>query len=218
MKSFLIVVLDSGVSGAIGGLIILTIILGLYCVPGILATARHAKNAAAVWVIDIFLGWTQHRRPSPARRKAAGPAARHRAAVSSVRTAEPRRPGLPLNVLRLAFPVATAVVLLAACGSASQASLPAAGATAAVVAVAATPVQTASPTPPPAPPAAQAPAAVQPPPVNADPYPAATAAGASAVCADHTWSYSKHRSGTCSSHGGVHWWTGNLGPAGPGAH
>lgn len=50
------------------------------------------------------------------------------------------------------------------------------------------------------------------------PYAAATAAGASAVCADGTWSYSKHRSGTCSSHGGVHWWTGNLGAAGPGAH
>jgi hypothetical protein len=28
----------------------------------------------------------------------------------------------------------------------------------------------------------------------------------------------KHRSGTCSHHGGVHWWTGNLGPAGPGEH
>ena len=50
------------------------------------------------------------------------------------------------------------------------------------------------------------------------PYPAARSAGASAVCADGTWSYSKHRSGTCSSHGGVHWWTGNLGPAGPGGH
>ena len=58
MKSFLIVVLDSTASGAIGGLFILTIILGLYFVPGILATARHSKNAAAVWVIDIFLGWT----------------------------------------------------------------------------------------------------------------------------------------------------------------
>jgi len=51
-----------------------------------------------------------------------------------------------------------------------------------------------------------------------DPYAAATAAGATAVCAEGTWSYSKNRSGTCSSHGGVHWWTGNLGPAGPGAH
>ena len=58
MKSFLIVVLDSSAAGAIGGLFVLTIILGLYFVPGILATARHAKNAAAVWVIDIFLGWT----------------------------------------------------------------------------------------------------------------------------------------------------------------
>jgi serine/threonine-protein kinase len=55
-------------------------------------------------------------------------------------------------------------------------------------------------------------------PVAKDPYAAAKAAGATAVCADGTWSYSKNRSGTCSHHGGVHWWTGNLGPAGPGAH
>jgi hypothetical protein len=66
-----------------------------------------------------------------------------------------------------------------------------------------------APPPPPAPPA---------PPASQDPYPAATAAGASAVCADGTLSYSKTRSGTCSHHGGVHWWTGNLGPAGPGNH
>jgi hypothetical protein len=51
-----------------------------------------------------------------------------------------------------------------------------------------------------------------------DPYPAATKAGATAVCADGTLSYSANRSGTCSHHGGVHWWTGNLGPAGPGNH
>jgi hypothetical protein len=38
------------------------------------------------------------------------------------------------------------------------------------------------------------------------------------VCADGTWSFSQTRSGTCSHHGGVHWWTGNLGAAGPGAH
>jgi Protein of unknown function (DUF3761) len=38
------------------------------------------------------------------------------------------------------------------------------------------------------------------------------------VVADGTYSFSQHRSGTCSDHGGVHWWTGNLGAAGPGAH
>lgn len=51
-----------------------------------------------------------------------------------------------------------------------------------------------------------------------DPNAAARAAGATAVCADGTWSFSQNRSGTCSHHGGVHWWTGNLGPAGPGGH
>jgi serine/threonine-protein kinase len=83
----------------------------------------------------------------------------------------------------------------------------------------ASPSPSPSPTPP-TPPVAVATAApapvVAPPPQS--PYAAATAAGASAVCADGTWSYSKTRSGTCSSHGGVHWWTGNLGPAGPGAY
>jgi hypothetical protein len=72
----------------------------------------------------------------------------------------------------------------------------------------------APPPPPPPPPTAAATSAPAPP----DPYAAAKAAGASAVCADGTWSYSKTRSGTCSGHGGVHWWTGNLGPAGPGGH
>lgn len=61
------------------------------------------------------------------------------------------------------------------------------------------------------------PAATKPKPVVA-PYAAAKAAGATAVCADGTLSFSAHRSGTCSGHGGVHWWTGNVGPAGPGAH
>lgn len=65
---------------------------------------------------------------------------------------------------------------------------------------------------------AAAAAAAQPPAAATDPYPAATAAGATAVCADGTYSYSAHRSGTCSGHGGVHWWTGKVGAAGPGAH
>jgi hypothetical protein len=82
------------------------------------------------------------------------------------------------------------------------------------------PVAKPAPSPSPTPPlavatVAPAPVVAPPPP---DPYAAATAAGASAVCADGTWSFSKTRSGTCSHHGGVHWWTGNLGPAGPGAH
>jgi hypothetical protein len=90
-----------------------------------------------------------------------------------------------------------------------------------------TPSRTPTPTPPPAPtpippptPPTAAPVAVPPPAPAApnDPYADATAAGASAVCADGSWSFSQTRSGTCSHHGGVHWWTGNLGPPGPGAH
>jgi len=123
--------------------------------------------------------------------------------------------------LRLGLAAAISALVLSGCGSADQASPPTTGANPAVLTATATTVPTASPTPAPTPLTAQppaAPAAVQPALANADPYPAATAAGASAVCADRSWSYSKHRSGTCSSHGGVHWWTGNLGAAGPGAH
>jgi uncharacterized protein DUF3761 len=94
---------------------------------------------------------------------------------------------------------------------------------AATVTSAPTPVPTPVPTPRPAPaPARPAATPVTPVPTQAavpsDPYAAATAAGASAVCADGTYSFSAHRSGTCSHHQGVHWWTGNLGPAGPGEH
>ena len=41
---------------------------------------------------------------------------------------------------------------------------------------------------------------------GADPYGDARAAGATAICRDGTWSYSQHRSGTCSGHGGVRAW------------
>jgi hypothetical protein len=51
-----------------------------------------------------------------------------------------------------------------------------------------------------------------------DPYAAAKAAGATAVCADGSLSFSPTRQGTCSGHGGVHWWTGNVGAEGPGDH
>ena len=80
-----------------------------------------------------------------------------------------------------------------------------------------------SATPSPAPTDAPSEPAVTPKPVAPEPTPtdaeaAAKAAGATAICADGTWSYSPTRSGTCSGHGGVHWWTGNVGAAGPGAH
>ncbi len=55
-------------------------------------------------------------------------------------------------------------------------------------------------------------------PLATDPYADAKAKGATAVCADGSLSFSPSRSGTCSGHGGVHWWTGNVGSEGPGAH
>lgn len=48
-----------------------------------------------------------------------------------------------------------------------------------------------------------------------DPFPAATAAGATAVCTDGTWSFA-HGGDVCTRHGAVLWWTGRFGPAGPG--
>jgi hypothetical protein len=68
---------------------------------------------------------------------------------------------------------------------------------------------------PPAQPATAAPVAPAP---TVDPVADAKAKGATAICADGSLSFSKTRSGTCSGNGGVHWWTGNVGAAGPGAH
>jgi len=124
------------------------------------------------------------------------------------------------RLTRLLLTIVPALTLLLACGDAgaagdnNAASSPVTSTATAVASPVAVAVVTPSPAAapvvvPPVPPAVTPPA---------DPYAAAKAAGASAVCADGTWSFSQHRSGTCSSHGGVHWWTGNLGAAGPGAH
>jgi len=51
-----------------------------------------------------------------------------------------------------------------------------------------------------------------------DPYPDATLAGASAVCQDGTWSFERTLGDVCVHHGGVRWWTGNIGSRGPGQH
>lgn len=103
-----------------------------------------------------------------------------------------------------------AVILVAvaiAQGNTSSSSPPAPTATATPVAIAtsvATPTAVPKPTAKPAPP----------PPTSGFNKTAAKAAGATAICRDGSWSYSAHRSGTCSRHGGVYWWTGNVGPAG----
>ena len=80
------------------------------------------------------------------------------------------------------------------------------------------PVPTARPTVHASTPNPETPQPVAPEPTAVDPYAAAKAAGATAICADGSLSFSKTRSGTCSNHGGVHWWTGNVGAAGPGPH
>jgi hypothetical protein len=90
-----------------------------------------------------------------------------------------------------------------------------------IVLSSATPAPTLTATPAPIAELTPTPTSTEPPtakPTAYDPIAAAKAAGATAICADGTWSYSATRTGTCSKHGGVHWWTGNVGPAGPGGH
>jgi hypothetical protein len=82
----------------------------------------------------------------------------------------------------------------------------------------ATPAPTDPPSEPAATPKPATPKPVAPKPTPTDAEAAAKEAGATAICADGTWSYSAIRSGACSQHGGVHWWTGNVGAPGPGAH
>src|SRR5213593_1430237 len=121
---------------------------------------------------------------------------------------------------RLLLAFVPAILLLSACGAVGAASVNRSTSSPSISTAAASESPTAfavvepSPvaTPVVATPVVAAP--VQP----ADPYAAAKAPGRSPVRADGPWSNSKPRCGTCSHHGGVHWWTGNLGPAGPGAH
>jgi hypothetical protein len=67
---------------------------------------------------------------------------------------------------------------------------------------------TPSPSPSPSPKPTQKPTQKPRPP--SDPYAALRAQGVSAICNDGTYSYSRHRSGTCSHHGGVRVWTGLI--------
>src|SRR5213596_3283176 len=103
---------------------------------------------------------------------------------------------------RLLLAFVPAILLLSACGAVGAASVNRSTSSPSISTAAASESPTAFAVVEPSPVATPVVAApVQP----ADPYAAAKAAGASAVCADGTWSYSKTRSGTCSHHGGVHW-------------
>lgn len=44
-------------SGAYGLVIILVIIL-IYFLPGLIANGRDHKNTAAIFILNLFLGWT----------------------------------------------------------------------------------------------------------------------------------------------------------------
>lgn len=40
------------------GLFLVILLLVLYFLPGIIASARSHHNALAIWVLTLFLGWT----------------------------------------------------------------------------------------------------------------------------------------------------------------
>ncbi|MGO9410831.1 MAG: superinfection immunity protein [Spirochaetia bacterium] len=48
---------DNG-AGAMGGLIVLLIVIFLYFLPFFVALMRSHKNAAAIFVLNLLLGWT----------------------------------------------------------------------------------------------------------------------------------------------------------------
>lgn len=45
-------------SEAVGSIYLLTILFGIYFVPGIVALARQHHNAVAISLLNLFLGWT----------------------------------------------------------------------------------------------------------------------------------------------------------------
>jgi hypothetical protein len=44
--------------GAVGGLLILGILLGMYFLPSGVAAMRSHRQAIAIFMLNIFLGWT----------------------------------------------------------------------------------------------------------------------------------------------------------------
>jgi RsiW-degrading membrane proteinase PrsW (M82 family) len=42
----------------LAGLFFIIVLLVLYFLPGIIASARTHHNALAIWVLTLFLGWT----------------------------------------------------------------------------------------------------------------------------------------------------------------
>ena len=51
--------MDSTGSGSVGaGLFILAVSLVCYFLPGIVATLRGHRQTAAIWALNVLLGWT----------------------------------------------------------------------------------------------------------------------------------------------------------------
>jgi hypothetical protein len=46
------------ISVLLGALGIITTAVVFYVIPGLVATARHKRDAGAIWLLNILAGWT----------------------------------------------------------------------------------------------------------------------------------------------------------------
>jgi Superinfection immunity protein len=53
-----VMIVGVGVKDTVGGLLGLTVIVGGYFLPTIIAAARKVPNGGSVLVVNLFLGWT----------------------------------------------------------------------------------------------------------------------------------------------------------------
>jgi hypothetical protein len=45
-------------SGSLAGLVVLLLLGALYLLPALIGQSRHHHQRVAIWVLNIFLGWT----------------------------------------------------------------------------------------------------------------------------------------------------------------
>jgi hypothetical protein len=50
--------LTSAIATTIGGFILLSLVTLIYFAPSIIADRKHKRNVAAIFIVNIFLGWT----------------------------------------------------------------------------------------------------------------------------------------------------------------
>jgi len=43
---------------AVGLVVLVLLVVALYLLPSLIATSRHKRNAGAIFLLNLFLGWT----------------------------------------------------------------------------------------------------------------------------------------------------------------